>query len=161
MFYRVVLVILTILICISVHGEDGPPYLLRIERSGNRGVLMDLPVHGGDQFFIHYIHSSDKTPVQDTFLIERDGRLVLIEEAFLWYGAGLEFQKQEGMKMIYDGKWTRVQLYRPLPELVIRVGRVANQTFTFGDRSFPLTHLAKPGEGLLFSLIPIRRENVQ
>ncbi len=108
-FYRVVLVILTILICISVHGEDGPPYLLRIERSGNRGVLMDLPVHGGDQFFIHYIHSSDKTPVQDTFLIERDGRLVLIEEAFLWYGAGLEFQKQEGMKIIYDGKWTKVQ----------------------------------------------------
>ncbi len=43
----------------------------------------------------------------------------------------------------------RSKIYRPLPELVIRVGRVANQTLTFGDRSFPLTHLAKPGEGLL------------
>jgi hypothetical protein len=143
------------------HGDQGPSYLLRIEGSRNEEVLIELPVREGDRFSLAYIHSSDQTPVRDTFLIEKEGRLFLIEEAFLWYGAGLEFQQREGLKVVFDEKWTRIQLRRPLPDFRIRVGRVANQIVTFQGRSIPLSSLAKPGEGLSFSIIPIGRENAR
>src|SRR5512143_3320617 len=109
------------------HEDPRPSYLLRIEGSRNGEVLIEIPVREGDRFFLAYIHSSDHTPVRDTFLIEREGRLFLIEEAYLWYGAGLEFQRHEGLKVMSDEKWTRIQLHRSLPDFRIRVGRVANQ----------------------------------
>jgi len=136
------------------HGGEESTYLLRIESSRNEEVLVELPAREGDRFSLAYIHSSDHTPVCDTFLIEKEGRLFLIEEAFLWYGAGLEFQRREGLKVVLDEKWTRIQLHRPLPEFRIRVGRVANQILTFQERSIPLSSLAKPGEGLSFFIIP-------
>lgn len=159
MLCRLILVILALLTTTSIHGEEKIPFLLRIEEVSDRRILLDFPVMGGEQFVIHYIHSSDKTPVQDTFFIERTGRLVLIEEAFLWQGAGLEFQNREGSEMIWDGQWTRVRLHRPLPDFVIRVGRVANQVLTFRDWSIRLDQLAKPGEGLLLSVVPMRRKD--
>ncbi len=143
------------------HEDTGSSYLLRIESSRNEEVLVEFPIREGDRFSLAYIHSSDHTPVRDTFLIEKEGNLYLIEEAFLWYGAGLEFQQHEGLKVIFDGKWTRVQQYRLLPDFRIRVGRVADQILTFPERTIPLTSLAKPGEGLSFSIIQTGRENAR
>jgi len=132
-------------------GEEPKDFSLRIENI-DRTELLQLPFKKGEYFYFQYIHSSDHTPIQDTFQISPEGQLVLIEEAFLWYGAGLEFQDHNDIQVTLDGKWSRVRLNRVFPELVIRVGRVAGQRFVYQNHTIPLDHLARPGECLILSV---------
>lgn len=134
------------------YGEKDFRFSLRLESFENNEVLLDYPLNPGEEFYLHYIHSSDKTPVWDTFRINDEGQLILIEEAFLWYGAGLEFLNHREIQLAYDGKWTKVRLNRIFPELVIRVGSIAKQRLIFQNRSIPLDTLVKPGEGIILSV---------
>jgi len=136
---------------LAADGEGQAAFSLRIQNFEGADILT-LPIHTGDHFYIHYIHSSDKTPVRDTFQIGEAGQLVLVEEAFLWYGAGLEFQNHHGIQLAYDGKWSTVRLNRVFPELVIRVGRIAEQRLILKNQSINFDRLARPGERLLLSV---------
>jgi hypothetical protein len=138
---------------LAVDGESQTAFSLRIQNFEGANLLT-LPIDTGDRFYIHYIHSSDKTPVRDTFQIDDAGLLVLVEEAFLWYGAGLEFQNHHGIQLAYDGKWSTVRLNRVFPELVIRVGRVAEQRLILKNQSINFDRLARPGERLILSVNP-------
>jgi hypothetical protein len=132
-------------------GKGQAAFYLRIENSDGADIL-SLPIQAGGHFRISYIHSSDKTPVEDTFQIDKAGQLVLVEEAFLWYGAGLEFQNHHGIQLTYDGKWSMVRLNRVFPELVIRVGRIAKQRLILKDQSIDFDRLANPGEPIILSV---------
>jgi hypothetical protein len=143
----ILIVLILSTLCLA---ENDSTFSLRLEGSEGRKVLLDLPVNPGDQFYIYSIHSSDKTPIWDTFRIDEEGRIILIEEAFLWHGAGLEFQNHKDVQLVYGEKWIKVRLNRPLPALTIRVGRVAQQVFFFRDQSIRLDGLVKPGEGIIF-----------
>lgn len=146
-----VLILLTFGLC--GNGEGQTAFSLRIQNLEGAQIFA-LPIHAGDHFYIHYIHSSDKTPVRDTFQIGEAGQLVLVEEAFLWYGAGLEFQNHHGIQLAYDGKWSAVRLKRVFPELVLRVGRIAEQRLIFKDQSIRFDRLARPGDRLILSVNP-------
>jgi hypothetical protein len=150
---RIFLVLILFTFGLSAGGEGQAAFSLRM-RNFEGANLLTLPIHAGDNFYIHYIHSSDKTPVRDTFQIGEAGQLVLVEEAFLWYGAGLEFQNHPGVQLAYDGKWSTVRLSRVFPELVIRVGRIAEQRLILKDQSIRFDHLARPGERLILSVNP-------
>jgi hypothetical protein len=132
-------------------GRGQTAFYLRIENL-KRAEILNLPIQAGEHFRIYYIHSSDKTPVQDTFQIGKAGELVLVEEAFLWYGAGLEFQNHHGIQLAYHGKWSTVRLNRVFPELVIRVGRIAKQRLILKDQSIDFDRLANPGEPIILSI---------
>lgn len=147
-----ILLLFIVITSLCCYGEEKAPYLLQIEAVEKKGVLLHLPVRAGDRFYLYYIHSLDKTPVLDTFLIDMDGECVLIEEAYLWYGAGLEFQNHLGAKVVQEDGWVRVRLRRHMSSLSIRVGRISQQVFIFEDQYIPLDHLAKPGEVILLSI---------
>lgn len=133
-------------ITIPCFGQDELPFSIRVESLERKEVLLDFASKPGDRFYIHYIHSSDKTPVQDTFEIGRRGEMILIEENYYWYGAGLEFMNWEKASItIVDGR-IKVHLNRHLPFLRLRVGRVANHTFIFNGAVFPLDEIARAGE---------------
>ncbi len=114
--------------------------------------LLHLPFKKGEYFYLQYVHSSDQTPIRDTFQISAEGQLVLIEEAFLWYGAGLEFQNHSDIQITLGEKWSKVRLNRVFPELAIRVGRVAEQQFIYRDRIIHLNHLVNPGGCIILSV---------
>jgi len=92
-----------------------------------------------------YRHSSDHTPVHDVFRITEDGEILLIEESYLWYGAGLAFHPADGI-MTAAGDWTRVLLCRKFPLFLLRVGEVANQVLSVKERKVPLLQIAHGGE---------------
>lgn len=119
---------------------------LQILRHPDDGLLWHAPVGPGDLFRLEYTHSSDGTPVRGIFRVVEDGHFVMLEEQYLWYGAGLESHPQA--KISFDGKWTRVSVNRPFRELLIRVGRVSNQVISSGDTRVALAGLA-PGGSLL------------
>ena len=110
------------------------------------GLLWRAPVAPGDLFRLEYTHSSDGTPVRGIFQVAGDGRFVMLEEQYLWYGAGLESHPQA--RISFDGDWTRVAVNRPFKDLLIRVGRVSRQLIESGGSRVALTDLA-PGGSLL------------
>jgi hypothetical protein len=146
--------ILMILCGLSAFPQIGgaeDPFVLRVADFDGKKIV-DFPLRAGDTFLIRYIHSSDGTPVRDTFRLGEGGQLILVEEAYLWYGAGLEFQKHDGVQWTSDGRWTKIRLDRILPELRLRIGRVAQQVLVLPDRVIPFDMLGRPGEGLIFEV---------
>lgn len=122
------------------------PFSLRVDSLNRDRVLLDVPVNPGDRFYIDYIHSSAKTPIRSTFEVGSEGQMVLVEESFLWYGAGLESVEHPGVRIISKEGETRVLLDRHFPSLRLRVGCVANHRLTFNGRTIPLKEIAEGRE---------------
>ncbi len=120
---------------------------LQIVRTVGEELLWESPVERGDHFTIEYRHSSDLTPVRDLFRIGNEGEIVLIEESYLWYGAGLESHPEMG-KTDFSGEWTRVRMQRAFPRFLLRVGEVANHVLTLHGREIPLLSIARGRESI-------------
>ncbi len=153
---REILYPLVILLLVSSPclGEEEALFSVYVENVGSRKVLFEFPVRQGDRFFLDYVHSSDKTPIHDIFEIGREGEMILVEESFSWYGAGLEFMDRDGASVTFhDGK-IRVHLHRRFASLLLRVGWVANQTLRFPGRIVPLNEIARGGELLKIWVAP-------
>ena len=127
-------------------AESGRSLQLQILSHPEGVPLWSAPVGPGDLFRLEYTHSSDGTPVRSLFRVEEDDRFVVLEEQYLWYGAGLESHPHA--KISFDGEWTRVSVNRPFRELLIRVGRVSRQVIVSGGSRVALADLA-PGGSLL------------
>jgi len=121
--------------------------IFQIVRTDGEQVLWESAARPGDHFTIEYRHSSDHTPVRDLFRIGDDGEIVLIEESYQWYGAGLESHPDVG-KTDFSGKWTRVFVQRVFPRFLLRVGEVTDQIVTIHDRKVPLLSIAKGRESV-------------
>jgi len=119
----------------------------QIVRTVGEEVLWESPVKRGDHFTIEYRHSSDHTPVRDLFTIGDEGEIILVEESYLWYGAGLESHPDVG-KTDFSGDWTRVRMHRPFPRFLLRVGEVANHVLTLHGREIPLLSIARGRESV-------------
>lgn len=133
-------------LCGFCFGEPAAHFSLRVESLEKGKVLVDLPVRSGDRFSIHYIHSSDKTPIQDIFEVGEKGEMILIEENYFWYGAGLECMNWEGASVTMENKKTRVHLKRHFTFLHLRVGRIANHSLHLNRKAIPLREIARGGE---------------
>lgn len=129
----------------SFSAPQNNELFLQIVKLPEETVLEEFNVNRGDRFFIDYIHSSDHTPIHDIFLIDEQGAIVLIEEDYDWYGAGLEFHPRANATLSFDGTTTRVFLHRVFPHFLLRVGRVANHIVTCRDRKIALKDLAAGG----------------
>jgi hypothetical protein len=119
----------------------------QILRTVGEEVLWEAPVKRGDRFTIEYRHSSDHTPVRDLFTVGDGGEIVLLEESYRWYGAGLESHPEMG-ETDFSGDWTRVRMQRVLPRFLLRVGEVAGHVLTIHGQKVPLLSIAKGRESV-------------
>ncbi len=128
--------------------QSGNSLYLRIENQRTKKVLIEIKVNPGDIFFYDYIHSSDHTPIKDIFRVDKDGKMTLVEEAYLWPGAGLEFHAQHPGGIVYDGLWTKVKLERIFYHLSLRIGKSTQQVLIINNQVYPFSELGKPGDCL-------------
>jgi hypothetical protein len=127
-------------------GAESAHIFLEVVRRADDHVLWAHPVQAGDNFTIDYRHSSDHTPVRDTFRITAEGSIVLVEERFDWYGSGLEFHPSA--EISFSGSQTLVRLNRPFPQIPLRVGEVAGHVLTVQGVGLPLLSIAKGKESV-------------
>lgn len=77
-----------------------------------------------------------------------------MEEDFEWYGSGLEFINHGGVRIIdSEREGSRVLLKRYFPVLLLRVGWLTNQQFTFNGKAISLLDIANGGELLQVSIV--------
>ena len=136
--------------CLSFPGTEGrggeeKGLSLRVVREPGGSCLLDRAVRVGDRFSLDYTHSSDLTPVHDTFVIDEGGGIRIESEEYDWYGAGLEFQAGKDRDIRFGEKRTVVILNRPMDPFYLRVGRTADHVLTVGGTAYPLKTLATGG----------------
>lgn len=149
-----------ILACIAIwFGVQPSPafaadraYHLELVHRTQEIVLCSYPVDPGDEFSLHYTHSSDHTPIVDRFQVTSQGQIVLVEEKFAWYGAGLAFHPRENIDL--SKTWTRTHMHRHMDPFYLRVGRVAGHSLRIEDQMTPLQDIAPGGTSLWIRVRP-------
>ena len=105
-------------------------------------------VKTGDEFVVSFIHSVNRRPVYDTLRVEAD-HLVVVKSRFDAFGAGMpESSTSEGTLAVAPDGWLEWTVNRPVPDVTIRVGRVADHTLHLKDREIHLSDLSEPGTAL-------------
>lgn len=124
-------------------------------RNESEDVLVSTPVGIGDTVVYSYIHSADKTPVEQVFLIGEDLSLHLVAERYAWYGSGLEDGSGPGLTLSLDGDMVEITGYdRSFPQLLIRTARTVPQEFVVNGHRFLLSDLAQGGDPLVVYVSP-------
>ncbi|SIR63348.1 hypothetical protein SAMN05421858_3024 [Haladaptatus litoreus] len=101
----------------------------------------------GQEFAIHYIHSFDKTPIHEVYVI-RDGKIVQIREEFQYFAIGLEYTERDQERV---GNFTVLHMERAFDSFSLRVATYTNQSLVIGDERTPLTDYAERWDTLTFS----------
>ena len=121
-----------------------------LEITGRREgrVLFCARVQPGEEFVLSYVHSVNRRPVYDTLRVEAD-YLVIAKSRFDSFGAGMpEASTQDGTLTVAEDGWMEWTVNRPTPEIIMRVGRVADHTVHYRGRDIRLSDLAEPGSAL-------------
>lgn len=128
-------------------------YVLQVLKWPEKKILLERSVQAGDRFYLDYIHSSDHTPVHDVFSIEKQGKIILLEEVFDWYGAGLAFHPRADASIRLKGEKTSVRMRRRFDPFNLRVGRVAQHALTVDEEKVPLKQIAEGGDLLRIRVV--------
>lgn len=136
----------------AVRGEPADAtYFFEIAlRNEAQDVILSTPVDIGDVVIYSYVHSADKTPVEQVFVIEADLALHLKAERYAWYGAGLETGSGLDLEVSFEDGMVSVTGYnRSFSALLMRVARTVPQEFVVNDRRFLLSDIARGGDPLV------------
>lgn len=113
-----------------------------------------------EEFVISFTHSVNRRPVYDTLRVDGD-RLVIVKSRFDAFGAGMpDASTPDGTLKVTENGWLEYTVNRPVPEITVRVGRVANHVLQIKNRDFSLADLAPPGSPLSFRVRAARLVDV-
>jgi hypothetical protein len=139
--------VLVILMCAALAAlVFWPRYLvLDVARADSRSSLLCAKMYAGEEVVLTFVHSVNRRPVYDTIRVASD-HLVVVKSVFDSFGAGMpEASTEEGTLRVGKDGWLEWTINRPMPEVVVRIGWVANHTLRWKDRQVALADLAPPG----------------
>jgi hypothetical protein len=125
-----------------------PISTLEIVNEGRGRVAFCARVQHGEEFVLSFVHSVNRRPVYDTLRAETD-HLVIVRSRFDAFGAGMpESSTPEGKLTVAPDGWLEWTVNRSVPDVTVRVGRVADHTLHLKGREIRLADLAEPGSAL-------------
>ena len=130
--------------------------LLEIVDAGSGRIVFCSRVKPGEEFVLSFVHSVNRRPVYDTLRTEAD-HLVIVKSRFDSFGAGMpESSTSEGTLTVASDGWLEWVVNRPVPDVTVRVGRVANHTLHLKGREIRLSNLSEPGGALTVRVRKVR-----
>lgn len=128
------------------HTEDC--LILRNGKTGN--ILASYPMEEGGEFSVRFIHSVNKSPVEDRYRIENGG-IVVYETAYYSFGAGVQTELEEGQTLTYaeDGAMIISGFDKPIADLSYIVSPVYDHILLVNGEEISLRQLC--GEERLVS----------
>lgn len=132
------------------------PHLIIIDGK-HKKLLFKSSLADSDEFVISFIHSTNLTPVDDYFKIEKDYTITLMESHFESYSVGMPSELNEGEVLeLKNGKIIIKNMNRNLPYIDLRIGQlVANHTLIINNKTIPFKIIASPG-----SMVKIKAEKL-
>ncbi len=121
-------------------------------------IVLVSPIWGQRHFGILFTHSVALSPVEEWFYVE-DETIILNSTIYEDFGAGLPHEADAGQRMSFkDGKIFITGYDVRIPNLVVRVGRIANhalllpELFMEGRHVLSLHTVVKPGQSISFTV---------
>ncbi len=125
--------------------DNNELYLTIYQAESNKKAYHGLIAQG--EVVLHYIHSSDGTPVTVIFEVSVEG-LNLREERYYWHGAGLE--TGSGRNITFENDEVVVSGYRQVyNELPIRIAQTVPQYLEVSGEKIILPDLVTGGDLLI------------
>ncbi len=108
----------------------------------------------GMMFSVEFIHSVNKTPVKDTFIIE-SGEIRAYSTTYRSFGAGVQTALEGNQKMTYDEQGNMIITgyditYNPLRYCV---GTVSDHILTLGGEEISLRNMCGRSERVVFETV--------
>ncbi len=127
-------------------------------RAGTGGPLLKtFPVTPGERITYRYIHSVERTPVDEIMEVAPNDHLVVRETVYQDFGAGLPGESHEidGNFSLdaADGRFTISGMSRDIPLWEVRVAFTAQQTLEVRGKAMRLDSLAPPTSLLVIDIV--------
>jgi len=143
------LLIFTILFNFFIYTFAATEGILEIIDHSTKKIIFSRRVVPGDNFSTLYIHSVEKTPVKEIFVIDNQYRIILSETQVSSSGAGLPSQIfEEEQFLLKDGKFIINNINIFLPFIPLKVGKTSHNIFFFKEEIVDLSSLI--GDGLVY-----------
>lgn len=138
-------------------GSSGQPLskrnnCLEVTRENGEAVFM-ATLADDERFILRHRHSVHRSLVEE-FLAPGPGNTIsVLEGRYQDYGAGLPQKAEPGQNIIFHGGKARLVLAPTyLPQIELRVGRIAEHTIILRDREIKLANLIEPGMVAIFRI---------
>ena len=134
-------VVVIIASSVFIYALLASPYL--ILRKGDTGKMYTAyPVNEGDEFSVTFVHSVNRSPVTDVYMI-RGGAIYVTRTIYYSFGAGVQSQLEPGQTLQYgaDGSMIVSGFARRLDNLSYIVGTVSDHTLRISGESVSLRDL--------------------
>lgn len=147
----VVLVITAVMLCLNSCKDDGVKLVLCY--SENDEVIRTFDVSEGTEFSVEFIHSVNKSPVKDVFVV-RDGKIYADRTIYATFGAGVQTEVEEGQTLGYDEEGNMIVsgFDMEFPRVNCIVGTVYDHVLEIGGESISLTELCGKNAHVYFEL---------
>ncbi|MBQ8758761.1 MAG: DUF1850 domain-containing protein [Clostridia bacterium] len=147
----VVLVITAVMICFNSCKDDGVKLVLCY--SENDEVIRTFDVAEGTEFSVEFIHSVNKSPVKDVFVV-KEGKIFADRTIYATFGAGVQTEVEEGQTLGYDEEGNMIVsgFDMEFPRVNCIVGTVYDHVLEIGGESISLTELCGRNAHVYFEL---------
>ena len=147
----VVLVITAVMFCLNSCEDKGEKLVLCY--SENDEVIKTFDVEDGDEFSVEFIHSVNKSPVKDVYVI-RNGKIFVDRTIYSTFGAGVQTEIGEGQTLEYDEQGNMIVsgFNMEFPKVECIVGTVYDHVLEIGGESISLTELCGKNAFVYFEL---------
>ena len=121
--------------------KDNTGRILEIRDTNSGKIYKRLYMNDGSEFAIEFIHSVHNSPVRETFRIE-DTVIRPMEVRFSSFGAGMQSDMEEGLKLSQDGDTLIISGFsRSFSQMNYIVGTVSDHLLFFDEATFSLREL--------------------
>ncbi|WP_425539901.1 DUF1850 domain-containing protein [Microaceticoccus formicicus] len=147
LFILVILIALAVLILTPVK-------ILVAENFESKEILTFWKIREDDDLAISYTHSVERTEVSEWYKV-KNSKLVLMEEHFSSYGAGLPADNTYPFK-ITDKGFVIYDINKPMDEVIYRTGAVrANHRLKINNEDVAFVSFSKAREAVCFKIMDI------
>lgn len=147
----VVIMITAVMFYFDSCGSGGVK--LALCRSETGEVIKLFDVEDGTEFSVEFIHSVNKSPVKDVFVV-REGKIYADRTVYSAFGAGVQTQVEEGQKLEFDEKGNMVVsgFDMEFPQVKYIVGTVSDHVLEIQGECISLTELCGKNAKVMFEL---------
>lgn len=127
---------------VTVRDEAGTPVIVK-------------PVCAGDEVVISFMHSVEKVPVIDGYVVGADGKLLLKYGKYGSMSAGLPSDVSNNITYTDDGFFLIDNIDRPMEEVLMRVCVIPRYNISISGEKYPLYEMVSDG-----TLVSIKIEKI-
>ncbi|MFD1363451.1 DUF1850 domain-containing protein [Lentibacillus salinarum] len=154
---RLAWLLLVIMLLIGIYLLLSPVHVM-FAKADNGDVLIAKRINADTHFSSRYIHSVEKCPIIEKYVVSADYVMVLMESWNCNFGAGIETQPPPGATdRLEDGYYVIDDIDKAFDDVLFHPVSIAEQQLTIDDETWEISR--EPFEGRTFRLF-IEKETV-